>query len=535
MIEDRAFRARPLATLVALTLAGCGGYPGVQHDVDAAVQDSQSRVAAVRMPVQPPVKAPYVEFTTRPFLGATSIPRPTDEALPDAFRAVTMVFGGRYSLQETASLITLTTGLPVTLSPDCQGAVASTAATGVAALVLNFRGTLAEALDGIVSQVGCSWQYKDGRITFFRNLTRTFYLPYLPMLSDGATVTMSIGQSSTTSTGATGGAAATATGSASAAFNTTMNYNFKPWEEIKNGIKDGILSATGKAIVMPSAGTVTVTDGPRQVEEAERFITDINRYYGRQVAVRIQVVSLELSESSEFGVNWSLILNTLNALGNQQQFTLASPAGSASTMAGSAGITLIKQVNGVGDFSGSQALLKALNTVGKADVKRTWETLALNRRVTPIANVHTDGYLASTTPAATTTAGATAGTPGLTPGAVTYGFVLKMVPTITSKNTLVLEFGMNLSDLNGITQKSSGSGANQQTIELPSIMASQMAPSVTMGTGDTLVLSGLLQDSAKYNKRTLGRDVSPGLGGLFQGSTDKSVLLVLVTPVVADY
>lgn len=526
-----------IAVMASAGLGACGGYPGVQHDVDAAFKAAQSRAAQAKMPVAKLEKAPYVEFADRPFLGATSIPRPTDEALPSTFRRITLVFGGRYPLQEAASLITLATGLPVTLSPDLSGqagaAQAASGGTSAATIVLNYRGSLGEALDGIAAQAGCSWQYKDGRLGFFRNLTRTFYLPYLPILDSA--ISMTVGQTSTAATGATGSAAATSTGGASSAFSTAMSYNFKPWEDLRNGIKDGILSPTGKAIVMPSAGTVTVTDGPRQVEEVERFVQEMNRYYGRQVAVRVEIVSLDLSETSEFGINWSLILNTLNALGNQQQYAFASPAGSASTIAGSAGITLIKQVNGVGDFSGSQALIKALSTLGKTHVQRTWETLALNRRVTPVATVRTTGYLAQTTPAVSTTAGATAGTPGLTPGSVTYGFTLQMVPTITSKNSLVLDFGMNLSDLKGITSVSSGTGANQQTIELPDTVASQMVPSVTMATGDTLVLSGLQQDNNNYNKRAFGRDVSPGLGGLFQGSTAKTLLLVLVTPVVADY
>lgn len=534
-----------IAALASAGLSACGGYPAVQQDVDAAVGAAKSRVDKAKMPVAKLAKAPYVEFTDRPFLGATSIPRPTDEALPPAFRRVTLVFGGRYPLQEAGSLITLATGLPVTLSPDLAGSPApatsvpggTTGAMGAgsanAAIVLNYRGALSEALDGVVAQAGCSWQYKDGRIVFFRNLTRTFYLPYLPILD--SSISMTVGQTSTAATGATGTAAATSTGGTTSAFSTAMSYNFKPWDDLAKGIKDAILSPTGKAIVMPSAGTVTVTDGPRQVEEVERFVLEMNRYYGRQVAVRVEIVSLDLSESSEFGINWTLILNTLNAVGNQQQYTLASPAGSASTIAGSAGITLVKQLNGASDFSGSQALIKALSTLGKTHVQRTWETLALNRRVTPVATVRTTGYLAQTTPASSTTVGATAGTPGLTPGSVTYGFTLQMVPTITSKNALVLDFGMNLSDLKGITSVSSGTGANQQTIELPDTVASQMVPSVTMATGDTLVLSGLQQDNNSYNKRTFGRDVSPGLGGLFQGTSAKTLLLVLVTPVVADY
>ena len=536
------------AICIALSgLAGCGGYPEVKSDVDASVQAAQKRIDAAR--AQSPVtrqegkKAPLVEYTDKPFLGASSIARPADEPLPAAFSDVTLVFPGRHSMQETAAWITLATGIPVTLSPDlgllaspgaAQGGAQPSANQQAQAVALNYHGSLREDLDGIAAQASASWQYKDGRITFFRYITKSFSLPYLPTL-DAATQ-MVVGQATSASNGTTGTSASSSVGGTNTAFNSTLSFTSKPWDDIKEGLKNGILSPTGRAIVMPSSASVTVTDGPRQVEEAERFLLEQNRFFARQLAVRVQVISVTNTENSEFGVDWTAVLNKLNGLGTGQQvFTFTGPTGSASTVAGSMGVQILKQVNGTADFSGSLALLKALSTVGKVKVERTWETLALNRRVTPVAQVRTTGFIAATTPAPATVSGASGGVPGLTPGSITYGFVLNLMPTITSRNAVVLDFGLNLSDLNSLTPQSSGQGSNQQTIELPDFVANQMVPSVAMNTGDTLILSGLEQDTKQYNKRTLARDGSPLAGGLFQGTSERQSIMVLVTPVVAGF
>ena len=119
----------------------------------------------------------------------------------------------------------------------------------------------------------------------------------------------------------------------------------------------------------------------------------------------------------------------------------------------------------------------------------------------------------------------------MTPGSVSYGFVLNMVPTITSRNSLVLDFGMDLSDLTALSKESSG----QQSIQLPETIAQQFMNSVAINTGETLVISGLDTDTQRYDQKTLGRGVSPGLGGNFSGTSERQSVVVLLTPVVAGF
>lgn len=527
-----------------LSLAGCGGYPEVKKEVDEAVRRTEAQLNAARS--QLPVdgkegkKRPLVEYTNKPFLGATSVQRPMDEPLPLGSRDLTLVFAGRQSMPEAASWLSLAAGIPVTVSPDLKQAPADAANGGGGGLTvtLNYRGSLREALDGIAAQASASWQYQNSRITFYRYATKTFALPTLP--NADSVVKMVIGKTATSTTGISGSGGATpqsggVSGSATSNFSTTMGISTKPWDELAAALKS-ILSAEGRAIIMPSSRTVTVTDGQRQLDEVERVVSEQTRVFGRQVALRYQVISLTTTESSEFGVDWSVILNKMNGLGTGQQvFTFSGPSGSSSSSAGSFGVQLLKQVNGSADFSGSQALLKALSTVGRVRVERSWQGLVLNGRVVPIADIRTSSYLASTTPASANATGVAGGTPGLTPGSITYGFILKLMPFITSRNSLVLDIGVDLSDLNGITTQSSGTGTNQQSIELPDLSGTQMMTSTAMDTGDVLILSGMEQDTQRYDKRSLTRDGSPAAGGLFQGKIERRSLFVLVTPVVYSF
>ncbi len=556
---------RLIAQMIAtIGLASCGGYPAVQKSVNESMADAQARSSATlaKSPIATMAPQPvFVERTSKPFIAATSVARPTSERLPQLMQRVTINAPGHYNIQQAAQLITEATGIPVSLSPDVfqqppgmtqQQQTTTLSASGLPPqsqqaqsiltaqiqqqypITLGFRDTpMEQVLESVCAAAnGLSYEFQDGRITIFRYMTRTYTL----VVPAGQFKTeMTIGKTSTVATGTMGGGnngTAQTTGSTNSVFSTTYTTEFKLMKELEDGVKS-VLSDSGKAVVIGTSGTITVKDGRHQVEEVGRIVDDLNRVLMRQIYVRIEVLNWHATENAEAGVDWNLILSKVNSAGNNPVLSLISPTGSSSTTAGSVGVKLLRQVNGESDFSGTSALLRALNTIGNATIKRTWEGVALNRRVTPVASIRSTSYVAATTPA-TATAGGTGGVPGITPGVVSYGFVLNMIPTITNRNSLVLEFGMDLSDLNAIVPGTSGTGANQQTIELPDTIAQQLLQSPALETGDILIVSGLEQDTKNYNKRTLTRDGEPGFGGLFQGTQERQSLIVLITPVIAN-
>src|SRR5690606_4338101 len=110
------------------------------------------------------------------------------------------------------------------------------------------------------------------------------------------------------------------------------------------------------------------------------------------------------------------------------------------------------------------------------NVVSTNTTMAMttNRQPVPVTLTDQIGYLASTTPAAAV-AGGTGGLPGLSPGTVTTGYILNLLPTILDNGNVLMHIAMDMSQLRALETVTSGSGDNQQSLQTPNVSAIQFA------------------------------------------------------------
>lgn len=554
------FKKTTLAILVnAAFLAGCAGW----QQMDTAIKNDRSQADRITETARANLQrrlenAPPKLLVEKKgvFLGGRSISLKTDSDLPARFANVTINHPGVYTLPQAAQIITRYTGLPVVITPDAQEALnKSTApppnttmlggdpasqramqqlAVG-AALARTYPVTfnlkedrLGVILDSIAAAVGLNWEYRDGTINFYRFQTKTLTV-IAPTQKIDTTLAIGItgNQNTGISTGNTG--ASNATGSQTGSFTTTLTTSIDPWADIEKML-NAIKSENGKVIINKAASSVIITDGKRQVAEAQKAIEDSNAIYRRQVHVKVEIISFTSSSASNFGINWTAVARKLDQLGNAtQQASFSSPAFTNISNAGGGAVSIIRQVNGNVDLSNSELLLQALAEQGEAVISNTFGAICANRTETPIARVSTDGFIAATTPAAAV-AGTTSAVPGLTPGSVTYGLMLRMFPNIEADGRMRLEFGMNLSDLISLKDKSSGTGASQQTITVASLLANQLNQAPTLRTGDTVLVTDLENRNSKSDKQTLTEDGNPGLGGSFSGKRSRQILLMLITP-----
>jgi type IVB pilus formation R64 PilN family outer membrane protein len=179
-------------------------------------------------------------------------------------------------------------------------------------------------------------------------------------------------------------------------------------------------------------------------------------------------------------------------------------------------------------------MFNALQEYGRVDVLTTANAMTVNRQPVPVAITQQTGYLAEITPAPAGASGSVGGTPGLTPGTVTTGFILNLLPTILDSNSILLQFAMGISSLDALTTQSSGSGANLESIQTPTISSTDFLQKVALRPGETLILSGYERRAGQYDKRTLTDKAPVGLGGSFNGNTDREAVVILVTPVVSE-
>lgn len=466
----------------------------------------------------------------------------------DASMTVRDQSGQLSTVEAMAERVVTLTGIPVRIMPDVNIASSTGAATpavpapvppmmpmqgmppgqGVLSMMstVDYSGKVSGFLDMICARFGLAWKYQDKQVYIYRFVTREFSLDALP----GTTKF----KASVSKAGSGGSSGSTSGGSAySSASNVDTDSELAVWKSMQEAVTQ-MLSKDGRVALNQSTGTLVVTDVKENVERVAKFVERENAILTRQVAVDVQVLTVTLDNSKEYGIDWNLVYSKLSNLAPDWTLGFTSPSTLLGTAAGSVGLQIVSPIdsNGLTDrMTGSQALFQALSSVGAVSVVTSTTAITLNRQPIPVAVTNQTGYLASTTPATATTGG-TGGVPGLVPGTVTTGFILNLLPAITDDNRVLLRFALDLSELKRIGTISVGSGETLQSIQTPEILSTQFMQGVSLKGGETLVLTGFERASGQADRATLSEEAPIGLGGSYKGNRSRTMTVVMLTPKV---
>lgn len=449
------------------------------------------------------------------------------------------------TVEAMAERVVTLTGIPVRIMPDVNITSSTGTSTSTSAPVppmipmqgmppgqgmvstVDYSGKVSGFLDMICARFGLAWKYQDKQVYIYRFVTREFSLDALPGTTKFKASVSKAGGGGSSSGSTSGGSAY------NSASNVDTDSELAVWKSMQEAVTQ-MLSKDGRVALNQSTGTLVVTDVKENVERVAKFIERENAILTRQVAVDVQVLTVTLDNSKEYGIDWNLVYSKLSNLAPDWTLGFTSPSTLLGTAAGSVGLQIVSPIdsNGLTDrMTGSQALFQALSSVGAVSVVTSTTAITLNRQPIPVAVTNQTGYLASTTPATATTGG-TGGTPGLVPGTVTTGFILNLLPAITDDNRVLLRFALDLSDLKRIGTISVGSGATLQSIQTPEILSTQFMQGVSLKGGETLVLTGFERTSGQADRATLSEDAPIGLGGSYKGNRSRTMTVVMLTPKV---
>jgi type IVB pilus formation R64 PilN family outer membrane protein len=547
----RAYTAVALA--VAALCAGCTSVPS-KDEVDAKHTEMAANLVQRNAEiVSVPEDRALVTRAKGAWLGVKVKPLSQDVGLPSMFRMpVTMNYPGRFNLRTIAEKITKTTGVPVTLKPDVfmpisafvggaqGGSAAAAPGAGRAAegevsntsddMELNFVDVqLKDVINQVNSRFGVNATYTDNEgLTFSRFVTRTINVKANP---GGSTLTASLGK------GGSSGGTAGGTAGGGAAFTSdgkvSMESNFSVWTAIE-GALNTIKSPPGKFIINQATGSVTITDTKEIVDIAQRYIEGENSIMTRQVAVRVELLSVTSNDNKELGVNWNGVFTKLSGLIPQWNVKLVTPGSLNSSMVGGLGMSILappRESNSLSMLNGTEAMLNALQGYARITNRQSFAAMTLNRQPAPIAKTIQETYLARTTPGGNAGQGSST-LPGLEPGQVTTGFMSNILPTVLDNDTVMLQFSIDSSQLERLDSISTGSGETLQRIQTPKVGAVQTVQRVALRSGGTLVLTGFDREVMQYDQRGLTNHV--GLGGSYNGSKVRETYVILVTPIIVD-
>lgn len=511
------------ATLAATFLGGCAGITAkyeTEKIVDQ-VKAGPALKAAQLIKAQKNSAATHlvVEDIQTPFTGNQQVTAPKTSGWPSALRrdaVVTMSFGNNkvdennqaiIPVSELAHQIYLATGIPVQVRPealkDASGKVT------FVTLPPNYRGNIPDVLDQLAGRQRIFAQMSDGRLELFRTATRTFLL------------STSLGPTNVAMDASSGGGEGGFTGTATSTFQGTIDSTKSMVEAIKSMLSPG----APQPIFNNGTGNITVTDTPDVLDAVARFVDRENKIIKRSIIFDVQIVRYSQSNMGENSSDLSVLYSQLKAL-NGASIKLVGAAAPPSPNDGSLGFTAVPGINGATNrFTGSNLVLKALNTSGKATVTDNYTLEAMNRTPAVKAFNKTFDYVNETN-ASTTLAGVAVAQKTKTESA---GKTLMLLPSVISETEASVELSIRESVLNPFKSNSIGSGQTQQSVQLLDKDTELVRQRIRLRNGETRVLTGVGSKSASSNEQTMDRNLSSIFGGSATGSKNESQYFLILT------
>lgn len=545
-----------IVTALSVALAGCSEMDNMSRTIRADADIAQQHLDSQKRHQDPLVWTDKQWVNLKPIAQAT--PSPQKAGLP----ACNITVGSRdgLTLSEISGLITRICGVRVILSPEVMAAGHGVGSAGVtrrtsgplpvpddsgripldqlgvagggqqtalAPATLNglrWQGPLGGLLDNITARTGFSWRTDHGAVVFYLTETRTFQFAFLNTRVNSNASVSSGSTSSMGTSGGSGGGDNSVSGDSSSSQKTTTLQDRDAYEDIRKTMETILTPEKGRYWLSESTGVLAVTDTPQVLETVSHYVDEQNREMNRQVQLSVKVLSVSNTRNEQFGIDWGLVYKSLQQVG-----ATLNNAGGDIAGATSAGVSILDTATGsAARFSGSSLLIKALSEQGDISVVTSQDSTVTNLTPVPIQMADQTVYVAGSATTTTTDVGATT---TLTPGMITTGFNMTLLPLIRQAGDVQLQVNFNLSDPPGIRSFTSKDGNSY--IEMPYTKLRSLSQKVNLRAGQSLVLTGFSQDNTSVRK---SGTFTPGnffFGGGRKGEHGRSTLVIIITPLLA--
>lgn len=384
---------------------------------------------------------------------------------------------------------------------------------------LRWQGKLSGLLDMISARTGLTPRMDNGAILFSLLETRTFRFSFLNTnITSNASVTSGSASSMGTSGGGTN---SPVSGGSSSSQQTTVDQSRNVYDDMKKTLETMLTPQKGRFWLSASTGTLTVTDTPSVLNSIAAYVEQQNRQMNRQIRLNVQVLSVSTSRKEQLGVDWNIVYRSLRSAGA----SLNNVSGDIAS-ATSASVSVLNSATGsAAKFAGSSLLIKALSEQGDVSVVTSQGSVTTNLTPVPIQMADQTVYVAQSSTTTTTDVGATT---SLTPGMMTTGFNMTLLPLIQDDGDVQLQVAFNLSDPPTIRNFTSRDGNSY--IEMPYTRLRSLSQKTNLRAGQALVLTGFDQSNTRMTKHGT---FTPGnflAGGGRDGDDSRSTLVIIITP-----
>jgi len=295
-------------------------------------------------------------------------------------------------------------------------------------------------------------------------------------------------------------------------------------------------------VVNSVSGTVTVNATEKQHQLVQLHVDSIVNAMQRQVLIEATIVEVALSEKYQGGVDWSR-LPISSGGGPTLTQQLLSGFGTGLTQQG-ANFLQIGYLNPTSSVGNISATVKLLEEFGNTRVLSSPKLMALNNQTALLKVVDNIVYFEVSSSTSQGVQGSTLQTFSTTAKTVAVGVVMSVTPQINDDGRVSLTVRPTVTRLrpeqNFVNDPNpslcDANRANCILNQVPQIQVREMESVLMVGSGQTVVLGGLMQDDVRRNREQLpGADQLSAAGELFRFRDEragKTELMIFLRPIV---
>lgn len=365
------------------------------------------------------------------------------------------------------------------------------------------------------------WSHLSGNtLTFLRAETRTFPLPTLPdEASMDGSISTGASQGSVGAGGSTGMSVGGSSGSGAGGQVIKLKVEMNPWK----GLQDTAQAVGGPGTLVhadPSLGVLTATGTPPQCDRVEKFMHDLGALYGKQIAIDVHVYQVQESQEHNYGGNITLAYQSASGHTGLTLTGASAPTVTSTSTPMTFGATILG-----GSLKGSSATIQALSTLGNVSELISRAGVTQNGKILALQAARQEGYVESTQSTATASVGSST---TMQTGTLVPGFTSSFIPRLVD-GKVQMAFDMTLSDLLALQTFTSGSGTSQSSVQLPTMQVTRFQQLVSLKPGETLILTGVREQSTNTTNNGVGSAYMPLLGGGLDAQKTDTVIAVAIT------
>ena len=287
------------------------------------------------------------------------------------------------------------------------------------------------------------------------------------------------------------------------------------------------LLSKNDVVVNPVTGTVSVVGTERQHRLVNDYLNSVNQASQRQVLIEATIVEVTLKDQYKMGIDW-------------QRVVASGGAGWFFSTNGAAGTNLANTLSPF--FSGGfqdqkyTATLNLLESFGNLRVLSSPKLMAINNQTALLKVVDNLVYFTVKADTVTSNNSAPVTTYTTTPQTVPVGLVMSLTPQISENGMVTLNVRPTISRKVGDAIDPNPSIIAPLTNKVPVIQVREMESVLQVGSGQTVILGGLMQDDSNRARDGIpGLSRPEGIGALFgqhERSVQQTELVIFLRPTV---